>query len=68
MAVWRGPFTLIETREGRRMAYVEVQRHSRLHTDRETVREMEVQYGILRAQALPPRELLSFVEKLLGET
>lgn len=63
-----GPFTLIETREGRRMAYVEVQRHSRLYTDRETVREMEVQYGILRAQALPPRESLTFVEKLLGET
>ncbi|MEU5308780.1 helix-turn-helix transcriptional regulator [Streptomyces sp. NPDC021562] len=63
-----GPFTLIETREGRRIAYVEVQRHSRLYTERETVREMEVQYGILRAQALPPRESLTFVEKLLGET
>ncbi|MFI8287317.1 helix-turn-helix domain-containing protein [Streptomyces albidoflavus] len=62
-----GPFTLIETSEGRRIAYVEVQKHSRLYTDRETVREMEVQYGILRAQALTPRESLTFVEKLLGE-
>ncbi|MEU3711840.1 helix-turn-helix domain-containing protein [Streptomyces catenulae] len=62
-----GPFTLIETREGRRIAYVEVQKDSRLYTDRETVREMEVQYGILRAQALTPRESLTFIEKLLGE-
>ncbi|MET9882692.1 helix-turn-helix transcriptional regulator [Streptomyces sp. NPDC006430] len=62
-----GPFTLIETSEGRRIAYVEVQKHSRLYTDRATVREMEAQYGILRAQALTPRESLAFIEKLLGE-
>ena len=49
-AALAGPFTLIGTKEGRRIAYVEVQRHSRLYTERETVREMEVQYGILRAQ------------------
>ncbi|MCC9308398.1 helix-turn-helix domain-containing protein [Kitasatospora sp. RB6PN24] len=63
-----GPFTLIETREGRRMAYVEVQQDSRLHTERKAVRDLEEQYGILRAQALSPRESLAFVEKLLGET
>ncbi|WP_434600581.1 helix-turn-helix domain-containing protein [Streptomyces sp. A5-4] len=62
-----GPFTLIETRDARRIAYVEVQRNSRLYTERATVREMEEQYGILRAQALTPRESLAFVEKLLGE-
>ncbi|MEU9000878.1 helix-turn-helix transcriptional regulator [Streptomyces sp. NPDC048551] len=62
-----GPFTLIETHEGRRVAYVEVQKHSRLYIDRETVREMEAQYGILRAQALTPRESLIFIEKMLGE-
>ncbi|WP_173263782.1 helix-turn-helix domain-containing protein [Streptomyces pacificus] len=62
-----GPFTLMETAKGRRIAYVEVQKDSRLYTDRETVREMEAQYGILRAQALTPRESLTFFEKLLGE-
>lgn len=62
-----GPFTLIETREGRRIAYVEAYKDSRLHTDRKVVREIEEQYGILRAQALTPRESLAFVEKLLGE-
>lgn len=62
-----GPFTLIETRDGRRIAYVEGYRDSRLHTERRAVRELEEQYGILRAQALAPRASLAFVEKLLGE-
>ncbi|MEI5101279.1 helix-turn-helix transcriptional regulator [Streptomyces sp. PmtG] len=66
-AALSGPFTLIETTKGRRIAYVEAHRHSRLLTDRGTVRELEEQYGILRAQALTPRESLAFVEKLLGE-
>ncbi|MFD3465705.1 helix-turn-helix domain-containing protein [Streptomyces sp. NPDC058682] len=63
-----GPFTLIETRDGRRIAYVEVQKESRLYTERAAVRELEEQYGILRAQALTPRASLALVEKLLGET
>ncbi|MGW6020629.1 helix-turn-helix domain-containing protein [Streptomyces sp. NPDC055099] len=62
-----GPFTLIETREGRRIAYVEVQNVSRLHTERERVRVLEGKYGIIRAQALTPRKSLAYVEKLLGE-
>ncbi|MFG2627361.1 helix-turn-helix domain-containing protein [Streptomyces sp. NPDC048473] len=61
------PFTLIETKEGQRIAYVEAYKDSRLYTDRASVRELEEQYGILRAQALSPRESLAFVEKLLGE-
>lgn len=63
-----GPFTLIETAEGRRIAYVEAHKNGRLHTERKSVREIEEQYGILRAQALTPRETLTLVEKLLGET
>lgn len=63
-----GPFTLIETRDGRRIAYVEGYKDSRLHTDRKPVRELEEQYGILRAQALTPRASLIFVEKLLGDS
>ncbi|MFF4580661.1 helix-turn-helix domain-containing protein [Streptomyces sp. NPDC001373] len=63
-----GPFTLIETRDGRRIAYVEGYKDSRLHTDRKAVRELEEQYGILRAQALTPRASLIFVEKLLGDS
>ncbi|MEV2246143.1 helix-turn-helix transcriptional regulator [Streptomyces sp. NPDC049970] len=62
-----GPFTLIETRTGQRIAYVEVQRDSRLYTERATVREIAGQYSILRAQALTPCESLTFIERLLGE-
>ncbi|AXE27367.1 transcriptional regulator [Streptomyces globosus] len=63
-----GPFTLIETIEGRRIAYVEAYKHSRLYTERQSVRELEEQYGLLRAQALTPRESLEIIEKLLGAT
>ncbi|MDH2388436.1 helix-turn-helix transcriptional regulator [Streptomyces sp. HNM0663] len=62
-----GPFTLIETHDGQRIAYVEAYKDSRLHTERRQVREIEEQYGILRAQALTPRESLALIEKLLGE-
>ncbi|GGV00043.1 transcriptional regulator [Streptomyces albospinus] len=63
-----GPFTLLETKEGRRIAYVEVQNMSRLHTGRDGVRALEHKYGTLRAQALAPKESLAYVEKVLGKT
>nr|WP_325100071.1 helix-turn-helix transcriptional regulator [Streptomyces sp. GMY02] len=66
-AALAGPFTLIETKEGRRIAYVEAQTDSRLYTERQAVRGMEEQYGVLRAQALDPRKSLFLVKKLLGE-
>ncbi|CAM5744743.1 helix-turn-helix transcriptional regulator [Streptomyces hirsutus] len=62
-----GPFILIETAEGRRIAYVEVQNVSHVHTERRLVKGLEVKYGILRAQALTPRASLSHIEELLGE-
>ncbi|MCZ2525375.1 helix-turn-helix domain-containing protein [Streptomyces sp. HB2AG] len=62
-----GPFTLMETDRQQRFAYVEVQNVSRLQTERTTVRGLEAQYGIIRAQALTPRESVAFIEKLLGE-
>ncbi|MFD6324794.1 Scr1 family TA system antitoxin-like transcriptional regulator [Streptomyces sp. NPDC058442] len=62
-----GPFTLIETVGQRRIAYAEVASISGLLTERKAVRELEAQYGIIRAQALTPRESLAYIEKLLGE-
>ncbi|MGH3325776.1 MAG: helix-turn-helix domain-containing protein [Streptomyces sp.] len=62
-----GAFTLIETKEGQRIAYVEAYKDSRLYTERKPVREIEEQYGLLRAQALTPRESLALTEKMLGE-
>ncbi|GHD60535.1 transcriptional regulator [Streptomyces goshikiensis] len=63
-----GPFTLMEMKDGRRIAYTEVQSDSRLHTERGRVRELEATYGTLRAQALTPRESQALIEKLLGES
>ncbi len=62
-----GPFTLMETRDGRRIAYTEVQGDSHVHTERGKVRELEVAYGALRAQAFTPEESRALIEKLLGE-
>ncbi|WP_443055813.1 helix-turn-helix domain-containing protein [Streptomyces sp. NBC_00690] len=62
-----GPFTLIETAGQRRVAYAEVASVSSLLTERKAVRELEAQYGIIRAQAHTPSESLAYIEKLLGE-
>ncbi|TQJ52631.1 helix-turn-helix domain-containing protein [Streptomyces sp. SLBN-115] len=62
-----GPFTLMEAKDGRRIAYTEVQGDSRVHTERHKVRQLERTYGILRAQAHTPTESLALIEKLLGE-
>ncbi|MFD6751015.1 Scr1 family TA system antitoxin-like transcriptional regulator, partial [Streptomyces anthocyanicus] len=32
------------------------------------LRVLELRYGIIRAQALTPRESVAFIERLLGET
>ncbi|MEU4684043.1 helix-turn-helix domain-containing protein [Streptomyces xinghaiensis] len=63
-----GPFTLIDASTGQRIAYTEVQDDSRLYTERSKIRELETRYGILRSQALTPRESSTFVERLLGES
>jgi transcriptional regulator with XRE-family HTH domain len=62
-----GPFTLMEMKDGRRIAYAEVQGDSRVHTERQRVRELERTYGTLRAQAHTPAESRTLIEKLLGE-
>ncbi|MEV6260935.1 helix-turn-helix transcriptional regulator [Streptomyces sp. NPDC051784] len=62
-----GPFTLILSRNQRRMGYVEAQSHGIVHTDPVKVQALESTYGVLRAQALTPKESLSWVEKHLGE-
>ena len=41
---------------------------SRPISDPKEIRILELRYGIIRAQALTPRESLAFIEKVLGET
>ncbi|TXS09419.1 MULTISPECIES: helix-turn-helix domain-containing protein [Streptomyces] len=62
-----GAFTLLHIGDRRRMAYMEVQNESALHSDPKKVGAFESTYGVLRAQALTPRESLTFIKKLLGE-
>ncbi|MFE3410400.1 helix-turn-helix domain-containing protein [Streptomyces mirabilis] len=62
-----GPFTVLTRQGGDQVGYMEAQGRSTLVTDREEVRALAARYGIIRAQALTPRESLAFIEKLLGE-
>ncbi|MDX3779743.1 helix-turn-helix domain-containing protein [Streptomyces europaeiscabiei] len=62
-----GPFTIIRRKGGDQFVYAEVQGRSNLETDRDETSLAAARYGIIRSQALPPRESLGFIEKLLGE-
>ncbi|MFE9137141.1 helix-turn-helix domain-containing protein [Streptomyces sp. NPDC007355] len=62
-----GPFTVVTRRDGKQFLYVEVTSISSLETDPEQAVLASARYGIIRSQALSPRESLAFIEKLLGE-
>ncbi|MGW1139205.1 helix-turn-helix domain-containing protein [Streptomyces zhihengii] len=62
-----GAFTLLMPRQGTPVGYLEVQGRSTLVMERDALHALSARYGIIRAQALTPRESLAFVEKLLGE-
>ncbi|MEU8709914.1 helix-turn-helix transcriptional regulator [Streptomyces sp. NPDC048565] len=62
-----GAFTLLHIGDRRRIAYAEVQDDSALHSEPKKVGAYESTYGVLRAQALTPRESLAFIERRLGE-
>lgn len=63
-----GPLQLLKLRNGTTVGHVDVQRFSRLVSHPKEVQPLEIQYGIIRAQALTPLESLMFIEKALGET
>ncbi|MFE6817591.1 helix-turn-helix domain-containing protein [Streptomyces sp. NPDC057675] len=62
-----GPFTVVTRKDGKKFLYVEAQNTSSLATDPEQTVLAAARYGIIRSQALTPRESLEFIEKLLGE-
>lgn len=62
-----GSFTLLTPRGRQQVAYMEVQGYPRLVTDPDEVSVFVERYGIIRAQALTPRESLTLIEKMLGE-
>jgi transcriptional regulator with XRE-family HTH domain len=63
-----GQLMLLDAKDSPSVGHVEVQEFNRVITKRDEVRTLEAQYGIIRAQALTPRESLEFIEKVLGET
>ncbi|MGW8746581.1 helix-turn-helix domain-containing protein [Streptomyces sp. NPDC055794] len=62
-----GPFTVVTRKDGTKFVYAEAQSTSSLQTDPEQTALAAARYGIIRSQALRPRESLEFVERLLGE-
>ncbi|MFJ3642574.1 Scr1 family TA system antitoxin-like transcriptional regulator [Streptomyces sp. NPDC090108] len=62
-----GPIRLLKLRDGKTVAHEEGQTYNRVVSDPREVQLLETRYGIIRAQALPPRESLSFIEQLIGE-
>ncbi|WP_405409128.1 helix-turn-helix domain-containing protein [Streptomyces decoyicus] len=63
-----GEIQLLKLRDGSTVGYSDAQLTSRLVTQPKEVQVLELRYGIIRSQALTPRESLTFVEKLRGET
>ncbi|ATW48925.1 helix-turn-helix domain-containing protein [Streptomyces peucetius] len=63
-----GQLQLLKFDDGTAVAHWEGQLSNRLTSDPKEVRIIELRYGIIRAQALTPRESLAFIEKALGET
>ncbi|MEW2098026.1 helix-turn-helix transcriptional regulator [Streptomyces sp. NPDC012485] len=62
-----GPYTVITRKGGEQFVYMEVQGRSNLLMKRDETQLAAARYGIIRSQALTPRETLGFIEKLLGE-
>ncbi|WP_405937337.1 helix-turn-helix transcriptional regulator [Streptomyces sp. NBC_00726] len=59
-----GAFILLTPKGRKEVAYTEVQGHARLITDPDEVRVVSERHGIMRAQALTPRESLTLIEKM----
>ena len=63
-----GSFRLLRLRDGATVGHTEVVHISRVIAEPKEVQLLDIQYGIIRAQALSPRESMALVEKVLGET
>ncbi|MFE9646788.1 helix-turn-helix domain-containing protein [Streptomyces sp. NPDC006365] len=61
-----GPFAVVTRKDGKKFVYAEAQGTSALQTDPEQGALAAARYGIIRSQALSPRESLKLIEGLLG--
>ncbi|MEE4541860.1 helix-turn-helix transcriptional regulator [Streptomyces sp. V4-01] len=62
-----GSLQVLKLIDGSAVGHNEVQLTSRLISDPKEVQILEMRYGMIRAQALTPRDSLAFIEKLRGE-
>ncbi|MFJ1648952.1 helix-turn-helix domain-containing protein [Streptomyces sp. NPDC088258] len=63
-----GEIQVLKTRGGAAAACAVGQLTSRMLSEPKDIQVLEMRYGIIRSQALSPRESLAFIEKVLGET
>ncbi|MEW9517406.1 helix-turn-helix domain-containing protein [Streptomyces tubercidicus] len=63
-----GEIEILKFGDGSVVGRLDDQFSSRLISGPKETRILELRYGIIRAQALTPRESLAFIEKVLGET
>ncbi|WP_324609092.1 DUF5753 domain-containing protein [Streptomyces sp. MUSC 125] len=63
-----GSFRLLKLTDGATVAFSEAPLSSRVMTNPKETTVLDIRYGVIRAQALSPRESLAFIEKVLGET
>lgn len=63
-----GLIEVLKFPDGTAMGRSEGSFNGRPVSDPRQLRILELRYGIIRAQALPPRESLAFIEQALGET
>ncbi|MFD5493007.1 helix-turn-helix domain-containing protein [Streptomyces sp. NPDC127091] len=60
-----GPFTVVTRRDGKKFVYAEAEGIGSLQTDPERGVMAAARYGIIRSQALSPRESMEFIEGVL---
>src|SRR5690606_21737994 len=63
-----GELQVLKLRDGSTVGYAAGQLTTHLMSGAKESQVLELRYGIIRAQALSPRESLAFIEKALGET
>ncbi|CAG7599136.1 helix-turn-helix domain-containing protein [Actinacidiphila bryophytorum] len=62
-----GELRVLKLGDGSTVGYSEAQLTSRLISEPREVQILELRYGIIRSQALTPRESLAFIKKVRGE-
>ncbi|WP_415950715.1 helix-turn-helix domain-containing protein [Streptomyces sp. KLOTTS4A1] len=63
-----GRIQVLKFKDGTAVGQSEGAFAGRLVSDQKELRILELRYGMIRAQALTPRESLAFIEQVLGET